>query len=104
MVQSAFGDREVFYLLDDLEPQHLYNAARNVEIAAWKLASARDGQGQPLLLSNELGESSNLSFEREFGRIVGLLDALSDVVEDETERTVTRVVQNLTTAVFLPVY
>lgn len=104
MVQSAFGDREVFYLLDDLEPQHLYNAARNVEIAAWKLASARDGQGQPLLLSNELGESSNLSFEREFGRIVGLLDALSDVVEDETERTVTRVVQNLTTVVFLPVY
>ena len=104
MVQSAFGDREVFYLLDDLEPQHLYNAARNVEIAAWKLASARDGQGQPLLLSNELGESSNLSFEREFGRIIGLLDALSDVVEEETERTVTRVVQNLTTAVFLPVY
>jgi len=29
---------------------------------------------------------------------------LSDVVEEETERTVTRVVQNLTTAVFLPVY
>lgn len=104
MVQSAFGDREVFYLLDDLEPQHLYNAARNVEIAAWKLATARDGQGQLLLLSNELGESSNLSFEREFGRIVGLLDVLSDVVEEETERTVTRVVQNLTTAVFLPVY
>lgn len=104
MVQSAFGDREVFYLLDDLEPQHLYNAARNVEIAAWKLATARDEQGQLLLLSNELGESSNLSFEREFGRIVGLLDVLSDVVEEETERTVTRVVQNLTTAVFLPVY
>ena len=104
MVQSALGDREVFYMLDDLEPQHLYNAARNVEIAAWKLATARDGQGQLLLLSNELGESSNLSFEREFGRIVGLLDVLSDVVEEETERTVTRVVQNLTTAVFLPVY
>ena len=104
MVQSAFGDREVFYLLDDLEPQHLYNAARNVEIAAWKLATARDGPGQLLLLSNELGESSNLSFEREFGRIVGLLDVLSDVVEEETERMVTRVVQNLTTAVFLPVY
>ncbi|WP_083953407.1 hypothetical protein [Thauera butanivorans] len=107
MVQSAFGDREGFYLLDDLEPQHLYNAARNVEIAVWKLSTARDGNGELLLLTNALGESGelpNLSFEREFGRIIGLLDALSDVIEEETERTVTRVVQNLTTAVFLPVY
>lgn len=104
MVQSALGDREVFYLLDDLEAQHLYNAARNVEIVAWKLASARDAAGNLLLLSNEIGEVSNLSFEREFGRVIGLLDALADIVEEETERTVSRVVQNLTTAVFLPVY
>jgi len=104
MVQSALGDREVFYMLDDLAPQHIYNAARNVEIAVWKLADARDAHGGLLLLSNELGDSPNLSFEREFGRIIGLLDALSDVIEEETERTVTRVVQNITTAVFLPVY
>ncbi len=104
MVQSAFGDREDFFLLDDLEPQHLYNAARNVETAAWKLSASRDAGGELLLLSNELGEIANLSFEREFGRIIGLLDALSEVVEEETERTVTRVVQSLTTAVFLPVY
>ena len=104
MVQSALGDREVFYMLDDLKPQHIYNAARNVEIAAWKLATARDPSGRPLLLSNEMGEVANLSFEREFGRIIGLLDALADIVEDETDRTVTRVVQNLGTAVFLPVY
>ena len=104
MVQSALGDREVFYMLDDLAPQHLYNAARNVEIVAWKLSSTRDASGSLLLLSNEIGEVSNLSFEREFGRVIGLLDALADIVEDETERTVTRVVQNITTAVFLPVY
>lgn len=104
MVQAALGDRESFYMLDDLEPQHIYNAARNVEIVAWKLANARDAQGHLLLLSNEMGELSNLSFEREFGRIIGLLDALADVVEEETDRTVTRVVQNLATAVFLPVY
>ncbi len=104
MVQFAFGDREAFYALDDLDAQHLYNAARNVEIAAWKLAHARDPDGVPLLLSNEIGEIVNLSFEREFGRIIGHLEALSDVVEEKTERTVTRVVQNLATAVFLPVY
>ena len=104
MVQSALGDREVFYMLDDLAPQHIYNAARNVEIAVWKLSYARDAHSDLLLLSNELGDAPNLSFEREFGRIIGLLDALSDVIEEETERTVTRVVQNLATAAFLPVY
>lgn len=103
MVQTAFGDREEFYILDDLNAQHLYNAARNVEIAAWKLAAARDPQGQPLLLSNEIGAVSNLSFERDFGRIIGMLEVLSDVIEEKTERTVTRVVQNMATAVFLPV-
>lgn len=103
MVQTAFGDREELYILDDLDAQHLYNAARNVEIAAWKLTAARDAQGQPLLLSNEIGTVSNLSFEREFGRIIGMLEVLSDVIEEKTERKVTRVVQNLASAVFLPV-
>lgn len=103
MVQTAFGDREELYILDDLDAQHLYNAARNVEIAAWKLAAARDAQGQPLLLSNEIGAVNNLSFEREFGRIIGMLEVLSDVIEEKTERKVTRVVQNLASAVFLPV-
>ena len=65
----AFSDRDVFLLLDDLASPQLYNAARNVGIALWKLSYA-----------------------------------LSDVPEEEAERTVTRVVQNLATAVFLPVY
>ena len=76
MVQTAFGNKVEFYLLDELDAQRIYNAARNVEIAAWKLASARDASGQPLLLSNEIGEVTNLSFEREFGRIIGQLEVL----------------------------
>ena len=104
MVQAAFGDREAFYVLDELQPQHLYNAARNVEILAWKLANARDDKGSLLLLSNEMGEVANLSFEREFGRIIGSLDTLADIVEEQTNRNITRAVQNLATAVFLPVF
>ena len=65
----AFSGRDVFYLLDDLKSSQLYNAARNVGIALWKLSYA-----------------------------------LSDVSEEETECTLTRVVQNLATAVFLSVY
>ena len=41
MVQTSLNDKTEFFFLDDLEPQGLYNAARNVEIAVWKLSNAR---------------------------------------------------------------
>ncbi|KAA3652671.1 hypothetical protein [Denitromonas sp.] len=102
MVQKALGDRAEFYMLDKVDAQRVYNAARNVEVAAWKLGQARDAQGQLLLLSNEMAPVANLSFEREFGRQIGLLDALADVHAERDGRTITRVIQNAATAVFLP--
>jgi hypothetical protein len=104
MVQAAFENKQDFYVLDDLNEQKLYNCARNVEIAVWKLSSTRNAGGEPLLLSNELDpKNPNLSFEREFGRVIGLLDLLSKVVADKNGRTITRVSQSLATAIFLPV-
>lgn len=103
MVQSAFAHQVGFYVLNDLSPQGFYNAARNIEIAAWKLATSRDEAGQLLLLSNEMGEINNLSFEREMGRIVGVLETLSDLLEIKTERIVIRMVQGIATAAFLPI-
>ena len=104
MVDAAFEHKADFYVLDDLDEQKLYNCARNIEIALWKMSSTRNAAGEPLLLSNELDPNHpNLSFEREFGRVIGLLDFLSRVVADKHGRTVTRFTQSLATAVFLPV-
>lgn len=100
MLDAAFGGKREFFLLDDLDPQTLYNSARNVEIAAWKLNSARDAAGAPLLLGNEVG--ANLSFEREFGRLIGNLDILAVVVSEKSSRNVVRLVQSVATGVFLP--
>jgi hypothetical protein len=109
MLHDAFDGKFEFFLFDDLDPQKLYNAARNVEIAAWKLGEARRTRaeadlpvGSPLLYSNEMAPLRNLSFEREFGRLIGNLDLLSRIVCDKTQRTVVKVVQNLATSVFLP--
>jgi len=104
MIQTAFNDKTEFFALDDLDPQGLYNAARNVEIAVWKLSSARAPQGELFLLSNEGGGPvQNLSFEREFGKVISSLDVLSKIVADKENRTVIKVIQSLATAVFLPV-
>ena len=104
MVQTAFNDKSELFLLDDLDPQALFNAARNVEIAVWKLSSATTPGGEPWLLSNEgAGPVKNLSFEREFGKIIGSLDLLSKIIADKTNRIVAKVFQNLASAIFLPV-
>lgn len=110
MLHDAFDGKFEFFLFDDLDAQKLYNAARNVEIAAWKLANALRSvpeadlpAGSPLLLSNEMAPVRNLSFEREFGRLIGNLDLLSSITADKTQRVVVRVVQNLAIPVFLPI-
>lgn len=104
MIQTAFQDKTEFFVLDELYPQNIYNAARNVEIAVWKLSNARNAKGTLYLLSNEgAGPVVNLSFEREFGKIIGSLDILSKVIADKTNRTVVKVIQSLATAVFLPI-
>ena len=110
MVYDAFGGKFEFFLLDELDAQKLHNAARNVEIAAWKLANAKRTQpeadllpGSPLLLSNEIAPLQNLSFEREFGKLISNLDMLSQIAADKNQRFVVKVVQNLATAAFIPI-
>jgi hypothetical protein len=104
MVQTSFNDKTELYVTDSLDPQRLYNAARNVEIAVWMLSTKRSPQGQLYLLSNEgAGPIANLSYEREFGKIIGGLDVLSKVISDKDNRNVVKVVQTLATAVFLPI-
>lgn len=104
MIVQSYGNKTEIYLTDTLDAQKLYNAARNVEIAAWKLANARDAAGQPLLLSNDVeGEVRNLSFEREFGKLIAYHDVMARVTAQRTNRTIRRAVQFMATAVFLPI-
>ena len=104
MVYAAFEHKDDFYMLDSLNEQKLYNCARNIEIAIWKMSSTRNDSGELLLVSNELDPNNpNLSFEREFGRVIGLLDFLSKVVADKNGRMITRITQSIATSVFLPV-
>ena len=103
MLIKAHGDKTEFYIFDSLDPQKIYNASRNIEIIVWKLATKKNKKGQPFLLSNEINTlESNLSFEREFGKIIGRTDYFAFTLSEKTERTVTRVIQNFTTGIFLP--
>jgi len=103
MLLKAHGNKTDFYLNDSIDPQHIYNVSRNIEIAAWKLSNARDETGSLYLLSNEINDKDkNLSFEREFGKMIGRTDLFAITLAEKSQRIISRVVQSLATAVFLP--
>ena len=103
MLAKAHDNKKEFYLTDSLDPQRLYNLARNIEIAAWKLSNARDADGNLYLLTNEINDKDrNLSFEREFGKMIGRTDLYAIALAEKSQRIISRVVQSLATAAFLP--
>ena len=84
---AAHNGKTWLYVSDALDGQRVYNAARNVEAAAWLLASRHNSQGEPLLLANEMSQNAtNLSFEREFGAIIGRLDLIANLLGENSRR------------------
>ena len=89
MLITAHGGKRVMYLIDGLDAQRVYNAARNVEIAMWLLAQRKDSAGHPLLLSNALSEhDQNLSYERLFGSMIGRTDLVAEFTAEKYRRAV----------------
>ena len=104
MLIKAHGGKKEFYLFDSIDPQLLYNASRNVEIAAWKLSNTKDASGRLFLVANEINEKeNNLSFEREFGKIIGRTDFIAFTLSEKMERSITRVIQNFATGILIPI-
>jgi hypothetical protein len=101
---AAHNDKTRIYVSDVLSGQRIYNAARNVEAAAWLLSTRRDAAGQPLLYANEISpQVTNLSFEREFGAIIGRLDLIANLLGENNRRVGINYAQGLLFFNFLPV-
>ncbi|MDA9913726.1 hypothetical protein N9D56_02295 [Methylophilaceae bacterium] len=103
MLLESHGNKTDFYLFDKLDPQNIYNVARNIEVVVWKLSTKKMENGEPFLISNSIsGNEQNLSFEREFGKIIGRSDYFAYTLSEKTERTITRALQSVSTRLFLP--
>jgi hypothetical protein len=105
MIMASYDHKTEMYVLDSLDPQKLYNSARNVEIAVWRLSNARNAYGELLLFSNGVDPAGvpNLSFEREFGKLIATQDLIALVIEDKTNRAIRFGVVNVASMVFLPI-
>lgn len=105
MIMKSYNYQSEFYLFDTVEPQKLYNCARNIEIAVWKLSHHVDSSGEPFLYSNSLANETevNLSYERLFGKLIATQDNITTIMADKKNRTIKTVIQQMASAVFLPI-
>ena len=103
MLIIAHDNQKEFDMFDSLDPQLIYNAARNVEVIVWRLSTKRKKNGELFLVTNEINEDfQNLSFEREFGKIIGRTDYFAYVLSEKKERYITRAIQGTTLNILLP--
>jgi len=104
MIRASYGNRKTLYFYDTLEPQPLYDSARNIEILVWRLNHRRDSNGNVFLLTNEpCGVIPNISFERLFGKMIATQDLLAGIIADRSNRTLVTVTYRLATAAFIPI-
>lgn len=104
MVMASYNYQLEFYLLDTVDPQGLYNSARNIEIAVWKIEHDRKADGELFILTNSRPhETMNLSYERLFGKMIATQDNIAIIMADKQNRILKKVFQNMATAVFLPI-
>lgn len=104
MLMASYRYKTEFFLYDSLDSQALYNSARNIELAVWKLSETRDMEGRPLIYSNSLpGEVENRSYERLFGKLIALQDSMAAVMAEKNNRMIKKIIQRMATAVFLPI-
>lgn len=103
MLIIAHDNQKEFDMFDSLDPQLIYNAARNVEVIVWRLSTKKKKNGELYLVTNEINSDfQNLSFEREFGKIIGRTDYFAYVLSEKKERYITRAIQGTTLNILLP--
>jgi hypothetical protein len=104
MLNISYNGKNDFYMFDSLDAQKIYNAARNIEVAAWLLQTKKDPQGRYYLLSSDKGITiTNRSYDRLFGKMIGQQDTLAQIVATKNHRVIKNVIQSAARLAFLPV-
>jgi hypothetical protein len=104
MILESYSGKCEQFIIDFLDPQHLYNSARNIEVLVWRLSNNRDRDGALFLATNQCGGPVwNLSFERLFGKLISLQDTMARLESSRNGRMITRTVHQTAGMVLLPV-
>lgn len=95
MLKQANGDTWEQKMLDGVDAENAYRAARNFEISLWLLGSKNGADGQPLLLATEISERGrNLVADRELSKVTARLDLMAAQADEKYRRAALDFSQN----------
>jgi hypothetical protein len=95
MLKQANGGTWEQSMLDAVNAENSYRAARNVEISLWLISSKTNPEGQPLLLATEISDRGrNLVVDRELSKVVARLDLLAAQADEKYRRAALDFSQN----------
>jgi hypothetical protein len=87
MLKEANGNTWDQTMIDGVNAENSYRAARNVEISLWLISSKAGPDGQPLLFATEISERGrNLVTDRELSKVVARLDLLAAQADEKYRR------------------
>jgi len=95
LLKQANGNTWEQTMLDGVNAENSFRAARNVEISLWLIGSKTSPDGQPLLLATEIsGRGRNLVVDRELSKVVARLDLLAAQADEKYRRAALDFSQN----------
>jgi len=95
LLKQANGNTWEQTMLDGVNAENSYRAARNFEISLWLISSKVGPDGQPLLLATEISERGrNLLVDRELSKVVARLDLLAAQADEKYRRAALDFSQN----------
>lgn len=105
MLKQANGDTWDQTMIDGVNAENSFRAARNFEISLWLISSKTGPDGQPLLLSTEISDRGrNLVADRELSKVVARLDLLAAQADEKYRRAALDFGQNWVMGVVMPFF
>jgi hypothetical protein len=105
MLKQANGDTWDQTMIDGINAENSFRAARNFEISLWLISSKTGPDGQPLLLATEISDRGrNLVADRELSKVVARLDLLAAQADEKYRRAALDFGQNWVMGVVMPFF
>jgi hypothetical protein len=95
LLKQANGNTWEQTMLDGVNAENSFRAARNVEISLWLIGSKNGPDGKPLLLATEISDRGrNLLVDRELSKVVARLDLMAAQADEKYRRAALDFSQN----------
>ena len=93
MLKFSYNNNDELFLLDELDPQQLYDSARNLERITWRIRNeTRNGKA----LINLGAVHGQGTFEDSLSRMVSIQDMMAEIIAAKTQRVVNKAVHGAT--------